>query len=201
LGHYNPVLWLGYGIYFIGAGIQTTFTRSSSHAYIVGILIIEGFGVGWTLQTSLVASQALAPKDDRAVITGIRNLFRFTGGAFGLAICAAIMDNVITSKLANAGFPENVVEGIRGAQFNIPSGLTEEQVDLLLDVEMEGIKGVFWFLLGVSALTFLLSLPVEDHGLPGDEKKPLENEVENENRDEKVNTDLEDTLERRDIKA
>jgi MFS family permease len=158
-------------VYCIGAGLATTFHRDTSHAYIAGILIVEGFGVGWTLQTALVAAQALAPKPDRAVITGIRNLFRFTGGAFGLAISSAIMNNVIRSQVENAGFPSEIVVQIRGAEFNVPTGLTEVQKQQLLDAEMTGIRGVFYFLLGVSALTFLLSLGVADRGLPGDEKK------------------------------
>ena len=181
LGHYNPVLWFGYGVYFIGAGFQTTFGRYSSHAYIAGILVVEGFGVGWTLQTALVAAQALAPPKDRAVITGIRNLFRFTGGAFGLVISSAVMNNIIKSKLETSDLPADIADQIRGAEFNIPAGLTGAQMQTLLDAEMAGVKGTFYFLLGVAGLTFFLSLLVEDRGLPGDEKK-----VEGNNSQEKT---------------
>jgi len=104
------------------------------------------------------------------VVTGIRNFARFTGGSFGLAIASAIMNNVITSRIANAGFPQAIVDQIKGASFNIPLGLTSEQTQVLLDAEMQGVRGVFWFLLGAAGLTFFLSLPVEDKGLPGDEK-------------------------------
>jgi len=178
MGRYNPVLWLGYGVYVIGAGFQTTFQRNSSHAYIAGILLVEGFGVGWTIQTALVAAQALAPSRDRAVITGIRNLFRFTGGAFGLVIASAIMNNVIKSNLADSGIPESILESIRGAEFNIPQGLSESQMQLLLDAEMAGVKGVFWFLLATSIIALLLSFGVEDNGLPGDEKREKKAEAE-----------------------
>lgn len=162
----------------IGAGFQTTFQRNSSHAYIAGILLVEGFGVGWTIQTALVAAQALAPSRDRAVITGIRNLFRFTGGAFGLVIASAIMNNVIKSNLADSGIPESILESIRGAEFNIPQGLSESQMQLLLDAEMAGVKGVFWFLLATSIIALLLSFGVEDNGLPGDEKREKKAEAE-----------------------
>jgi hypothetical protein len=168
IGHYNPVLWLGYGIYFIGAGIQCTFGRTTSHGFIAGVLALEGFGIGWTLQTSLVAAQAIAPKPDRAVITGIRNLFRFAGGAFGLAISSAIMNNIISHKLSKSDIPKDIANQIKGTEFNLPPGLNETQVQTLLDAEMEGVKGVFWFLLAVAALSFVLSLAVEDNGLPGD---------------------------------
>jgi MFS family permease len=181
LGHYNPILWLGYGVYVIGAGVQTTFTRTTAQAYIVGILFIEGFGIGWTLQTALVAAQAHAPPKDRAVVTGIRNLARFTGGAFGLAISSAIMNNLISSRLRTSGLPTSITDQIRGAEFNVPAGMTAAQREILLDAEMSGLKGVFWFLLGVSIMTFLLSLGVSDHGLPGDKKveeKAEETQVE-----------------------
>ena len=170
MGHYNPILWTGYAIYLIAAGVQTTFARTTSHAYIIGILLLEGFGIGWTTQTALVAAQALAPPKDRAVITGIRNLMRYTGGAFSLAICSAIMNNVINSKVASSDLPTNITSQIRGAEFNIPAGLTADQKQTLLDFEMEGVKGVFYFLLGVSSLTFILGLGVEDRELPKDEK-------------------------------
>ena len=84
------------------------------------------------------------------------------------------MNNVINSKIASSDLPTNITSQIRGAEFNVPAGLTVEQKQALLDFEMEGVKGVFYFLLGVSALTFILGLGVEDRGLPKDEKKGQE---------------------------
>jgi hypothetical protein len=118
----------------------------------------------------------------------MRNLFRYTGGSFGLAISSAIMNNIINSKLATSDLPKTIVDQINGAEFNVPAGLTAAQSQTLLDAEMEGVKGVFWFLLAVSLLTFLLSLIVEDHGLPEDKKKSDEKE---ETRQENVETQAE----------
>ena len=140
--------------------------------------------MGWTLQTSLVASQAIAPAKDRAVVTGIRNLFRFTGGSFGLAISSAIMNNIINSKLAASGLPKSVVDQIDGAEFNVPPGLTEDQTQTLLDAEMDGVKGVFQFLLAVSLLTFVSSLIVEDRGLPEDKDRAPQETAETKGKDE-----------------
>jgi len=170
LGHWNPVLWTGYGIYVVAAGVQTTFERNTANAYIVGILFVEGFGIGWTMQTALVAAQAIAPPEDRAVVTGIRNFFRFVGGSFGLAIASAILNNIIHYEMNKAGLPESLTSHITGVQFKVPDGLTGDQVNVLLNAEMEGVRGVFWFLFGVSVLTLLLSLAVEDRGLPVDPK-------------------------------
>src|SRR5277367_323077 len=207
LGHYNPVLWVGYAIWCIAAGVQTTFARSTTHAYIVGILFVEGFGVGWTFQTALVAAQAIAPAKDRAAITGIRNLFRFTGGSFGLAISSAIMNNVINSKLAVSDLSKSIVDQINGAEFTVPVGLTSVQAQTVLGAEMAGVKGVFWFLLAVSLSTFLLSLIVEDHGLPEDKKKsegkveaPQEN-GESQDGEESESQEAEENREKTDLEA
>ena len=81
------------------------------------------------------------------------------------------MNNVIASKVLSSDLPEDIASQIRGAEFNIPAGLTDAQKQSLLDFEMAGLNGVFYFLLGTAAITFLLSLPVKDRGLPGDEKK------------------------------
>jgi hypothetical protein len=118
-----------------------------------------------------VAQQALADPKDRAVVTGVRNLSRFTGGSFGLAISSAILNNVINSKLETSDLPKDITSQIRGAEFNVPAGLTAAQTETLLDAEMAGVKGVFYLLLGIAALTFVISLGVEDHGLPSDPKK------------------------------
>jgi len=98
------------------------------------------------------------------------------------------MNNIINSKLATSDLPKTIVDQINGAEFNVPAGLTATQSQTLLDAEMEGVKGVFWFLLAVSLLTFLLSLIVEDHGLPEDKKKSDEKE---ETRQENVETQAE----------
>ena len=88
------------------------------------------------------------------------------------------MNNVIKSNLADSGIPESILESIRGAEFNIPQGLSESQMQLLLDAEMAGVKGVFWFLLATSIIALLLSFGVEDNGLPGDEKREKKAEAE-----------------------
>jgi hypothetical protein len=93
------------------------------------------------------------------------------------------MNNIIKSTLADSGIPEDILESIRGAEFNIPPGLTQGQMELLVNAEMAGIKGVFWFCLAVSAITLLLSFGVEDKGLPGDEKREAERKAEQEVRD------------------
>lgn len=147
-GRYNPILWAGYGIYLIGAGLQTLFKASTSKGYIIGILVVEGFGMGWTLQTSLVAMQANAAVEDRAVVTGIRNIARCVGGSFGLAICSGILSNSI---------PEDDDMG------NSAPGSS------VLKREQDGLEKIWWFLFAIGVVVFIAGFGVEEVDLESQE--------------------------------
>ena len=47
-----PQIRVGFGLWVIGSGLQLLFDRETSKAKIAGLLILQGFGVGCTLQTS-----------------------------------------------------------------------------------------------------------------------------------------------------
>jgi hypothetical protein len=44
---YLPVLWLGFTLWTIGAGLKSLFSRTSPIALYVVAVTIEGFGVGF----------------------------------------------------------------------------------------------------------------------------------------------------------
>ena len=52
-GHYNPCIIGGFALWTVGLGLQTTFSPDISLGKIIGYLIIEGFGIGLTFQTSI----------------------------------------------------------------------------------------------------------------------------------------------------
>lgn len=52
-GRYNPSIWVGFALWVLGLGLQTTFGPDISLGKIVGYLIVEGFGIGLTFQTSM----------------------------------------------------------------------------------------------------------------------------------------------------
>src|SRR5579859_812485 len=53
-GRYNPSIWAGFALWTLGLGLQTTFGPDISLGKIVGYLIVEGFGIGLTFQTSIL---------------------------------------------------------------------------------------------------------------------------------------------------
>ncbi|KAF2089364.1 putative MFS transporter [Saccharata proteae CBS 121410] len=97
---YIEVLWFGFLVWTIGASLAAAlFNRSIRPAAIIVIQCLVGLAIGCVLQTSLVAAQAHVSTSQRAVVISARNFLRSLGGAFGLAIAASVLQNVLQHSL------------------------------------------------------------------------------------------------------
>jgi len=76
---------VGFIVWFAGQGAQLCFHQETSRGIIIGVLLLQGLGIGSTIQSSksmavisstnwvaLVLAQASGPPADRAAITGVR---------------------------------------------------------------------------------------------------------------------------------
>jgi fucose permease len=147
LGH-KAISWCllaGFFVWLVGAMIKFTVTRSSSVYYIESTLVVEGIGMGCTLQTSLVAIEHYSAIADRAVAIGLRNFMRAFGGAFGLVISGAVLSNQLKHDLALHSFlDEYAIEQLTSSTYHLKSsGLSEVEMNLILDSYMQGLKHIF----------------------------------------------------------
>ncbi|KAK2810804.1 hypothetical protein FQN50_002627 [Emmonsiellopsis sp. PD_5] len=99
LGRCNPVVRTGYLLWTAGAGGRIAFGGSTSIGVLVVCQIIEGFGIGFSFQPAMIALLSNTRKEDRAVVTGLRNFLRTIGGAIGLAVCATVLNNVLIANI------------------------------------------------------------------------------------------------------
>ncbi|KAG9189297.1 hypothetical protein G6011_06165 [Alternaria panax] len=90
---YGEVIWLGFFFWTLGVGLTCMFNLDTPIWTIVIILFIQGLGTGAVFQPVLVALQAHCTKAQRAVVISNRNFIRSLGGAVGLAISAAALQN------------------------------------------------------------------------------------------------------------
>jgi MFS family permease len=90
---YGEVIWLGFFLWTLGVGLTCMFNRDIPIWAIVVMLFVQGLGVGAVFQPVLVALQAHCTKAQRAVVISNRNFIRSLGGAVGLAISAAALQN------------------------------------------------------------------------------------------------------------
>ncbi|PPQ68484.1 hypothetical protein CVT25_008410 [Psilocybe cyanescens] len=183
----KPWIIIGFGIWLAGQAAQTVFDRTTSVAKIVVILLIQGIGVGGTLQTSafiklqaviryyvchtdlpyppaLVLAQASAPPLDRAVVTGTRNFARTSGGALGLAASNAILNNLFSKNLPTS-LPIALRTSLLESVSNIPADLDQPTRDAILSAYNDAIHWVFVYFAPVIGICLFLSFFMTDQHL------------------------------------
>ena len=158
---YGEVIWGGFGIWTLGAGLLTTADRTTNFGLIALYLMLMGCGTGFCFQPTLVALQAHLPKSQRAVVTSNRNFLRSSGAAVGIAVSSAILANVLKSSLP----PE--VASVANSIFATPdlSQFSPDQRELIIDAYKDASRGVFIWCVPVIGIAFLLCFFIKDNGL------------------------------------
>ncbi|KAJ1310855.1 hypothetical protein OPQ81_009373 [Rhizoctonia solani] len=163
----KAIIIAGFSIWCIGAGLQSTFGMKTSKAKICGYLILEGIGVGGTLQTTLVAAQASVEKEHRAVVTGARNFFRTLGGAVGLVVCTTAKNIELKKRLWKISglAPELIPRIIKsGPQVTMNPSIDEEVRKAYADA----LRTVFVTFIPIAGLSAVLTVCLTPVLLPGD---------------------------------
>ncbi|KAL1850146.1 hypothetical protein VTK73DRAFT_9744 [Phialemonium thermophilum] len=168
---YLEVLWTGYVLWTIGAGLRCLFGKTTAPVAIVFVLLLEGLGAGLTFQPTLIAAHAHSDNADRAIIVGIRNFVRCLGGACGLAISAAIYSNVYR-RHAPAAAPSSIY-----AQPDLSSLPGPQQIQIQV-AYLAASRAVFIFWAPVIGLCLLSMVFIKDQGLSRPEKDDGDVETE-----------------------
>jgi MFS family permease len=192
---YGEIIWSGYALWSLGCGLILLFDRSTPKWQIVIFLVIEGAGVGFVFQPTLVAAQAHSLKRDRAVVISARNFLRALGGSLGLALSSAVFSNVLKKNLNSfpVPLPEGVKSSILASILRVPnlSTLSTAQRTEVLDAYMSASKGVFYVWVPLMGSCLALSLLIKDRGLTRPEEKPPSPETSGSEAGEAVESDVE----------
>ncbi|KAF9111363.1 hypothetical protein BGX27_005032 [Mortierella sp. AM989] len=90
---------LGYFIFAIGSAICLLFKSGSPHFVPVVAFIVCGIGMGFTMQTSMLAVQAAAEPKYMATVTALAQFMRSLGQVFGIAILGTVFNNKLKDSL------------------------------------------------------------------------------------------------------
>lgn len=158
-GDYKWNLMAGFFIWTIGLGVMSSVGPNTSKAKIYGYQVLIAVGAGQTFQTSLIAIQASVARKDMATATGCRNFLRMLGGTVSLAVCTAIINNVVTSELGGKGFSKSLIDSV----LQDPTELHElpldgAQIDLVRAAYSKGINACFWFCVPMAGVSFLITV-------------------------------------------
>lgn len=160
---YGEVIWSGFFLWTLGAGLTCMFDLSTSVATIAGVLILQGIGVGFVFQPTLVALQAHSTKAQRAVVISNRNFLRSLGGAVGLAVSAAVLQASLKKALP-AEFA-----GLATSTYSVPDfdalRASSEQIQDILQAYAHASRAVFIMNVPFIGLCLLGCLLIKDRGL------------------------------------
>ncbi|KAG8740607.1 hypothetical protein FRC10_004109 [Ceratobasidium sp. 414] len=131
----KPYIVVGFSIWCVGAGLQSMFGLNTSKGTIAGYLILEGLGIGFTLQT----------------------IFRTLGGAIGLVVCTAIKNAVLKKELLKIpGITPGAVAAIikSGPQVLVNSNLE----GAVREAYMSSLHAVFILFIPITGLSAVSAL-------------------------------------------
>jgi hypothetical protein len=125
------------------------------------VIIIIGIGVGSVFQPTLVALQAHCTKPQRAIVISVRNFLRSLGGAFGLAMAAAVLQSSLKHNL-----PEEF-KYIAASTYSKPdlARFTASQKMMILDAYAAASRAVFIMQVPFIAVCLGGCFFVKDNGL------------------------------------
>jgi MFS family permease len=180
VGSYMHCILLGFILWTLGSGLTLLFDRNTGLGPLIVILIVEGAGIGLTLQPTLVGMYANSRSEDRAVTTGLRNFIRTIGGAFGLVISGVTLSNTLSTNLGREDYAsDQLIAELTSSTYALDAlDLSTDQQEQVLDVYMSGLHYIFIFYTVCAGLSLLLTFWVGNTSLKA--PKPIESETTSE---------------------
>jgi hypothetical protein len=167
-GRYRYLIIFGYSLWIVSQGLQTTITAETSNGRIAGSLLLGGIGAGFTFQTSILAAQAAVPRQDMAVVTGVRNFVRLLGSTLALAIAGALVNNALRMTLRPLGLSAAQVSALLDdpTVINKPAfraTITDEQRVAILAGYTRGFHHAFYLTVACVCIAWLASVFLIGH--------------------------------------
>ncbi|KAH9962046.1 major facilitator superfamily domain-containing protein [Russula compacta] len=158
-GRYAVIIYIGWVIIIVGAGLLTTLSADSSLAKSVGFQIFIGAGVGITFVITVFPILASIPVTQTAPAMALYVFWRNFGFIWGVTIGGAILQNELKRRLPSS-FLQQVPEGVQIAFAAIPliPTLNEPFKQEVQDTFGEALKVVWQTVLGIACAGFLGSL-------------------------------------------
>ncbi|KIW93015.1 uncharacterized protein Z519_06864 [Cladophialophora bantiana CBS 173.52] len=161
---YGVVIWTGFVIWTLGAGLICSFTRTTHPAAIAVMLSISGIGAGCIFQPVLIALQAHCSKAQRAAVVSNRNFLRSSGGAVGLSISAQVLQSSLRKHL-----PPQLARYAHDT-FALPN-LSGADEAVVRNAYMAAIRTVFIVSAPMIGFCLALCVFIKDRGLQRPEEK------------------------------
>ncbi|KAI0518346.1 MFS general substrate transporter [Xylaria bambusicola] len=159
-GYYVPAMIICPSLMAIGLGLITTFKVNESSSKWIGYQFITGFGLGFGIQASNLATRAVLPMPD--VPTGLAIIFFFQqlGGAIFTSVGQSLLSTFLVEKLADIPNIDPAELTNQGA-VEVISSLPPQYQAQVKEVYNFAINRIFKSAYGVSIVAVVAALCME----------------------------------------
>ncbi|KAK7207114.1 MFS multidrug transporter [Myxozyma melibiosi] len=166
-GRYKPMSYLAGSCLTLGSLLLCTVHLDTNTTLVGSYLFLPGFGGGMFLTITLVGLIAAVPQEFQAVSTSIQYGFRGVGSTIGVAISAAIFQNILGLQLhrrITGPGSEEIIDLVSDSVDNI-SRIPEAMRESVTLSYLEACRAVFYSSALMAILAFVSSIFMKEHVL------------------------------------
>ncbi|KAH8749531.1 major facilitator superfamily domain-containing protein [Diaporthe sp. PMI_573] len=157
--NYRWLIWIGWALATAGSGLTLLFTTDTPIAVWVVVLIILGLGHGAILNAQNFAAQAMSREGEQGTAAAMYAFARQFGMALGVGIGGCVFQNVMSSRLRQAGLDI----GIASVSEAFVAELHQMRPDSplrsqILDAYCFGLRGIYLVFTSISGVALFLSM-------------------------------------------
>jgi EmrB/QacA subfamily drug resistance transporter len=153
-GRYKVFPLIGTALGTVAMGLLATMGPDTSGATVTVYMVLLGAGIGFTLQTLILAVQNAVGPGDIGVATSSATFFRSMGGSLGVALFGALFNARLS---ANLGTTTTVGEGVSSSTLGALEGLPAAQRAFVEEGFADAITTVFLYGVPLLAVGFLVA--------------------------------------------
>ncbi len=165
-GRYKIFPVLGSGVIVIALVLFSRLDVDTPYWQIAIVAFLFGLGLGFTMQTVMVAVQNAVPFRDMGVATSSLTFTRSLGGAIGTAIFGAILNHRlamhIADRLGDSNVPNLQINPEMTSDIQVMNELDEPARSLVLGAYTEAITDLFMFAIPFVVVAFLVALMLKE---------------------------------------
>jgi predicted MFS family arabinose efflux permease len=134
--------------------LMGSMNAGTSRATTMSFMVLLGIGLGFTLQTLVLAIQNSVSHKDLGSATSSPNFFRALGGSIGVALLGAIFNAQLTSHLRHLSITVNGGSSFDIAAVNALSASNRAQFN---DAFADSLTGIFYVALPLAVIAWALT--------------------------------------------
>lgn len=151
-GRYKVFPIIGTALATVAMFLLSTMGAGTGQSTVTAYMVMLGVGIGFSMQTLVLATQNTVPTKDLGTATSSVTFFRSMGGSIGVAVFGALFNSSLSDHLGGA----TVSVGEGGSSFTPESlrALPPEALDRVVTAFAESLTSVFFVATPLIAVAF-----------------------------------------------